>query len=99
MAISLANEKDISLVLANDPDADRFCAAERTHENKWHIFSGNEMGIILAYHVFNQCKRQSHFDIGRSILSYANFSSIGNVVFSSFIKNATIDGQEGGISP
>lgn len=64
MAIALANEKDISLVLANDPDADRFCAAERTHDNRWHIFSGNEMGILLAYHVFNQCKGRPHFDIG-----------------------------------
>ena len=66
MAIALANEKDISLVLANDPDADRFCAAERTHENKWHIFSGNEMGIILAHHVFNQYKKRPDSDISCS---------------------------------
>lgn len=50
MAIATANKSDIPLVLANDPDADRFCAAEQTHD-KWHIFTGNEMGILLAHHV------------------------------------------------
>jgi phosphoglucomutase len=53
MAISLAEEEDINLILANDPDADRFCAAERVN-GKWHIFTGNEMGIILAYHIFTK---------------------------------------------
>jgi phosphoglucomutase len=61
MAIALANEEDIPLVIANDPDADRFCAAERTGD-KWHIFTGNEMGIILAHHVFTCYKSQPNFD-------------------------------------
>jgi len=68
MAIALANKEQISIVLANDPDADRFCAAERTKENKWHIFSGNEMGIILAHHTFNQYKSLLNFDLGSSII-------------------------------
>ena len=66
MAIELANRKAIDLVIANDPDADRFCAAERINEKQWHIFSGNEMGIIFAYHVFNQYKSRANFDIGTS---------------------------------
>lgn len=61
MAIALADEEDIPLVLATDPDADRFCAAERVN-GKWHIFSGNEMGIILAHHIFTRYKSQSNFD-------------------------------------
>lgn len=64
MAIALADEEDISLVLANDPDADRFCAAERVNGNKWHIFSGNEMGILFAHHVLNKYKSQSDFNLG-----------------------------------
>jgi phosphoglucomutase len=90
MAIALANEKDISLVLANDPDADRFCAAERTHENKWHIFSGNEMGIILAYHVFTQCKRRPHFDIGCSFcpkLISARLAMLSSAVSSKMLQS------------
>jgi phosphoglucomutase len=66
MAISLADEEDISLVLANDPDADRFCAAERTN-GKWHIFTGNEMGIILAYHIFTKLSSTPNFKPGPSL--------------------------------
>jgi hypothetical protein len=62
MAIALADEEDIPLVLANDPDADRFCAAERV-DGKWHIFSGNEMGIILAYHVYTRYKSHPNFQL------------------------------------
>jgi phosphoglucomutase len=63
MAIALADEEDISLVLANDPDADRFCAAERDSTGQWHIFTGNEMGIILAQHVLSQYKHLPNFDL------------------------------------
>jgi len=68
MAIALADEEDITLVLANDPDADRFCAAERSSVGQWHIFTGNEMGIILAHHVLSQYQRQPGFDL-RILLS------------------------------
>jgi phosphoglucomutase len=50
LTISTADRLNIPLVLANDPDADRFNAAEKSAE-KWHIFTGNEMGILLAHHV------------------------------------------------
>ena len=63
MAIALADEEDIGLVLANDPDADRFCAAERSSVGKWHIFTGNEMGIILAQHVFSQYQHKPGFNL------------------------------------
>lgn len=69
MAIALADEEDIPLVLANDPDADRFCAAERVN-GKWHIFSGNEMGIILAHHVYTRYKSLPNFNPGTFPISY-----------------------------
>ena len=50
MAIATADSLNIPLILANDPDADRFNAAEKSN-GKWHIFTGNEMGILLAHHV------------------------------------------------
>ena len=36
------------MVVANDPDSDRFCVSEKVN-GKWKLFNGNEMGIILAY--------------------------------------------------
>jgi phosphomannomutase len=59
-AFKVADERGIDVCIANDPDADRFCCAERNSSNKkedeeddnsngdWFIFSGNDLGIMLA---------------------------------------------------
>ncbi|KAG0150594.1 hypothetical protein CROQUDRAFT_652195 [Cronartium quercuum f. sp. fusiforme G11] len=44
------------VLLANDPDADRFCAGEWLG-SKWHVFSGDEIGSILGVWSFEQYKR------------------------------------------
>lgn len=46
-----AQNLDCSLILANDPDADRFAAAERLESGEWHQFTGNQMGVLLASYV------------------------------------------------
>jgi phosphoglucomutase len=48
LAISKANELNISLIVANDPDADRFTAAFNDHNNNWRQLSGNELGILFT---------------------------------------------------
>ena len=50
LAFNLADREGIRLILANDPDADRFAAAEKVG-NGWHRFTGDEMGILLAEHL------------------------------------------------
>ncbi|KAI9217153.1 phosphoglucomutase-like protein 2-like 1 [Blastocladiella britannica] len=48
LAMAAANEHNCSVILANDPDADRLAVAERQPDGAWHVFSGNQIGIILA---------------------------------------------------
>lgn len=43
-----AEQNGCSFILANDPDADRFAAVERLESGKWHQFTGNQMGVLLA---------------------------------------------------
>jgi len=43
-----------SIILANDPDADRFSATEKQPNGQWRIFTGNEIGVLLAVHVIEQ---------------------------------------------
>lgn len=45
-----ADENSIRLILANDPDADRFAAAEKI-ESGWHQFTGDQLGVLLAYYI------------------------------------------------
>ena len=47
LAIATADQAGISLVLANDPDADRFAVAEKVGA-AWYQFKGDEIGILLA---------------------------------------------------
>ncbi|KAF2487127.1 hypothetical protein BDY17DRAFT_319690 [Neohortaea acidophila] len=51
MAKAKADQAGCSLILANDPDADRFAAAERLTSGEWHQFTGNQMGVLLASYV------------------------------------------------
>jgi phosphomannomutase len=55
-AMAFATEHNCSLILANDPDADRLAVAELLPNVEgpdakpvWHAFSGNEIGVLLGY--------------------------------------------------
>ncbi|KAI9173101.1 hypothetical protein H9P43_007232 [Blastocladiella emersonii ATCC 22665] len=52
LAMAAADAHNCSVILANDPDADRLAVAERlasaTENQGWYVFSGNEIGIMLA---------------------------------------------------
>ncbi|MCJ1355426.1 MAG: Phosphoglucomutase-3 [Icmadophila ericetorum] len=51
LAMKTADSQGINLVIANDPDADRFAAAEKV-DGAWHQFTGDQMGVLLGYYVF-----------------------------------------------
>ncbi len=47
LAIARADEVDCTLVIANDPDADRLGAAVRDGDG-WHVLRGDQIGWLLA---------------------------------------------------
>ncbi|KEI39491.1 uncharacterized protein L969DRAFT_49228 [Mixia osmundae IAM 14324] len=55
LATAFADAQGASLVLANDPDADRFCAAEKS-AGHWTTFTGDQIGAIFAMWAFEQYK-------------------------------------------
>lgn len=46
-----------TVVVANDPDADRFAVAQAIENGRWHQFTGNQVGILLASYVL-----ETHFN-------------------------------------
>eukprot|EP00792_Barthelona_sp_PAP020_P008032 TRINITY_DN3191_c4_g2_i1.p1 TRINITY_DN3191_c4_g2~~TRINITY_DN3191_c4_g2_i1.p1 ORF type:complete len:588 (+),score=190.86 TRINITY_DN3191_c4_g2_i1:69-1832(+) len=48
LAIETAEKNNVKIVVANDPDADRFIFAEKQTNGEWKIFSGNEIAAIFA---------------------------------------------------
>jgi len=50
LALALASERRVDLVVANDPDADR-CAAAVPDAHGWRMLRGDEVGVLLAHHL------------------------------------------------
>jgi phosphomannomutase len=53
LAMALATEKGVDLVVANDPDADR-CAAAVPGPHGWRMLRGDEVGALLAHHLLER---------------------------------------------
>jgi phosphomannomutase len=47
LALAVAREHDVDVVVANDPDADR-CAAAAVIDGDWRMLTGDELGTVLA---------------------------------------------------
>jgi phosphomannomutase len=50
LAMALASERGVDLVVANDPDADR-CAAAVPDVHGWRMLRGDEVGALLGHHL------------------------------------------------
>ncbi|EPQ58748.1 hypothetical protein GLOTRDRAFT_104172 [Gloeophyllum trabeum ATCC 11539] len=48
LAMRRGEEEKVNYVLAQDPDADRFAAAERRPDGKWTQFTGDQLGTLFA---------------------------------------------------
>jgi phosphoglucomutase len=53
LAIQTANAASIDTIIASDPDADRLAAAEKV-SGRWHIFTGNQLGILLGSYLIER---------------------------------------------
>ncbi|PAV23482.1 phosphoglucomutase 1 [Pyrrhoderma noxium] len=54
LAIKKADEIGAKYILAQDPDADRFSAAEKNSNGEWTIFTGDQLGTIFAANCFQR---------------------------------------------
>ena len=56
LAMATADDNGIKMILANDPDADRFAVAEKIGD-EWHQFTGDQVGCLLAFYLFSCSSR------------------------------------------
>lgn len=73
-AMKQAEADGAKFVFANDPDADRFAAAECRAKGDWHVFSGNELGALFAWWVLEAHKKNSS-DKGADLSKVAMMNS------------------------
>lgn len=53
VAMQCADKHNLPLILASDPDADRLAVVEKLPNVGWKQFSGNQLGMLLASHIFD----------------------------------------------
>lgn len=106
LAMKTADEKGIRLILANDPDADRFAAAEKIEE-QWHQFTGDQVGVLLAYYLFVEKAANANADVfmltsavSSQMLSFISleegFSAIETLTGFKWLGNCALDLQKKG---
>lgn len=56
LGIKLADSIGSTLVMANDPDADRIGIAVKTKAGEWYYPNGNQMGLLILQYLLNNKK-------------------------------------------
>ncbi|GLB35182.1 putative phosphoglucomutase/phosphomannomutase, alpha/beta/alpha domain III [Lyophyllum shimeji] len=56
LALKTADREGAPYVLAQDPDADRFSAAEKGANGEWTTFTGDQLGVTFGHHIFESYK-------------------------------------------
>lgn len=56
LAIKLADEKGLDVIVATDPDCDRMGTAVRGADGRMHLLTGNQIGALLADYRINKYK-------------------------------------------
>lgn len=54
LAIALADKVGAPMVVANDPDSDRFASVEKQRDGTWKIFHGDELGILFGAEAYER---------------------------------------------
>mmetsp|Transcript_14812 Transcript_14812/g.22304 ORF Transcript_14812/g.22304 Transcript_14812/m.22304 type:complete len:605 (+) Transcript_14812:24-1838(+) len=76
-AMAYASANNCTLIIANDPDADRLAVAERKEflsqsgnaKDDWRVFTGNEIGVMLGHYQIQKYKSISSGDSKAAVVS------------------------------
>lgn len=61
LSLKLAKEVNAELVLACDPDGDRYAAAIPNEKGEYELLNGNQTGTILTYYLLSQWREKGKF--------------------------------------
>lgn len=74
LAMETADAAGSTVIVANDPDADRLALAEKI-DGKWNIYNGNEIGALIAQWAFTQYAKHHPGDSSKLAVVNSTVSS------------------------
>eukprot|EP00760_Papus_ankaliazontas_P015552 PhM_4_TR16581/c0_g1_i1/m.53281/K15779/PGM2; phosphoglucomutase / phosphopentomutase len=79
LSMETADENGCSIILANDPDADRLAVAERLPGGGWKVFTGNELGALFGWWLWASAEKKegAKFCMVHSTVSSAVLQAMG----------------------
>lgn len=83
IAIALAKKHSVDVLLANDPDADRFAAAVPNSSGDWIILRGDQIGSLLGWWVIKRAELA-----GSKISGTLANSIVSSMMLESIAKSA-----------
>ncbi|XP_068975326.1 glucose 1,6-bisphosphate synthase [Bombus flavifrons] len=92
LSIQVADKNSSSVILANDPDADRLACATKMKNDEWYIFSGNELGALLGWWMMHKYQVQ-HPDTDFSNV-YMLASTVSSKILASMAKHEGFNFEE-----
>ena len=76
LVMQTAEKAGAKLILATDPDADRFAAAEHVN-GQWHQFTGDQMGVLVAAYLMQARTTKEPFTMLNSTVSSQMLAAMG----------------------
>eukprot|EP01128_Nolandella_sp_AFSM9_P008630 TRINITY_DN5317_c0_g1_i1.p1 TRINITY_DN5317_c0_g1~~TRINITY_DN5317_c0_g1_i1.p1 ORF type:complete len:588 (-),score=161.29 TRINITY_DN5317_c0_g1_i1:353-2116(-) len=91
LSFATADANDSPVVIANDPDADRLAAAEKLN-GEWTVFTGDQIGILLAHWLFIR-QRAAHPEVPAEKLLVLN-TTVSSKMLKSFAETEGVRYEE-----
>ncbi|XP_043277545.1 glucose 1,6-bisphosphate synthase isoform X2 [Venturia canescens] len=92
LSIKTAETNGSTIILANDPDADRLACAVKTSKDEWHVLTGNELGALLGWWMLHTHRvRCPDADLADS---YMLASTVSSKILASMAKKEDFQFEE-----
>jgi phosphoglucomutase/phosphopentomutase len=92
LSIATANKHNSTIILANDPDADRLAVAEKLASGFWKLFSGNEIGALFGWWIWFNFKKNNENANYKDV--YMLYSTVSSSILNSIAKTEGFSCEE-----
>ncbi len=84
MAIELAGKENADILMATDPDSDRFACAVKDKDNKMQLISGNQLGALFTDYLCLTLKENGNLPANAAVVRSIVTSPLSDFIASSY---------------